>query len=68
MIGRYTKKGKWKDVYGACGLVGPAFELEAVYAGGQDPDGVPVDITGVAVDGDGTSGSKFVHPKNYPPY
>ena len=68
VIGRYTKKGKWKDVYGACGLVGPAFELEAVYAGGQDPDGVPVDITGVAVDGDGTSGSKFVHPKNYPPY
>ena len=68
VIGRYTKKGKWKEVYGACGLVGPAFELETVYADGQDPDGIPVKITGVAVDGDGTTGSKFVHPKNYPPY
>ena len=68
VIGRYTKKGKWKEVYGACGLVGPAFELETVYADGQDPDGIPVEITGVAVDGDGTTGSKFVHPKNYPPY
>ena len=68
VIGRYTKKGKWQDVYGACGLVGPAFELETVYADGQDPDGIPVKITGVAVEGDGTTGSKFVHPDTYPPY
>ena len=67
VIGRYTKKGKYKDVYNKCGLIGPAFELETVYADGQDPDGVPSNV-GVAVDGDGTSGSKFVHPDTFPPF
>merc|ERR1712118_292330 len=66
VIGRDTKKGKYKDVYNKCGLIGPAFELETVYADGQDPDGpveisTPVEITGVPVDGDGTTGSKFGH-------
>ena len=67
MIGRYNKKGKWKNVYNKCGLIGPAFELGTVYAGGNDPDGVPVDI-GVAGVGDGTTGPKFVHPGDFPPY
>ena len=66
VIGRYTKKGKWKNVYNMCGLVGPAFELETVYAGGNDRDGVPAAI-GVAGVGDGTTGSKFVKPEDWPP-
>ena len=67
VIGRYNKKGKWKDVYNKCGLIGPAFELETVYADGNDPEGVLPTI-GVAVDGDGTTGSKFVHHSEFPPY
>ena len=67
VIGRYTRKGKYKDVYNKCGLIGPAFELETVYADGNDPEGVLPKI-GVAVDGDGTTGSKFVHHNDFPPY
>ena len=66
-IGVYNQAGKWKDLHNACGLVGPAFELETVYADGQDPEGVLPKI-GVAVDGDGTTGSKFVHHSDFPPY
>ena len=66
-IGVYDQGGQWQELYGACGLVGPAFELETVYAGGQDPAGVPADI-GEAGAGDGTTGPNFVHPKNFPPF
>ena len=66
-IGLYDEAGQWQELYGACGLVGPAFELETVYAGGQDPAGVPVGI-GVAGDGDGTTGSKLVKPEDFPPF
>ena len=66
-IGVYNQGGQWQELYGACGLVGPAFELETVYADGQNPDGVPVGV-GVAGDGDGTTGSKFVNPEDFPPY